>query len=553
MLDKTGLQFEQAVPAPSTVPNRADVACFIGFVPRSQKFLDALPASLSQWLRAQGLVNVPAAPPELDTSGALTPRVRDLLQLPVPIDSWSTFTNLFDWRGRPLDPEVFDTGGLPLAAAPGTGICYLGAAVRSFFAQGGRKCFVVRVGDPVALTTTREERLALIGALLPEWAGDLAAQSPEAPERWLGIAHLFGLSEASFVCLPDLPWLVAQELPPPELDPPLPARREFFVECSELEELEPLTITQATGAPRLADAQGYREWARALNLAGRFIGSTTAARSRKDVQLVAAIPLPLNGSDADADLLSTLLNARVLERLDNDSSGVSSAHVQLAYPWISWQGSADLPEGLEPPDGALVGLLARCTLLEGAFTSFADQGLRHVNRLEPELSLAQMASVRRRNLESSESGDQRFLSLRQRVSLFGFTVDGIELLADVTTSADDAWRPANVNRLMSVWVRALQRAGEDFEFEPSNELLWADVRHRLQFVGESLFRSGALNGRSPQEAFEVRCDRSTMTLSDLDGGRLVAEVRFRPAIPIEGIVIALGLHEAQRISVRQVA
>jgi len=553
MLDTTGLQFEQAVPAPSTVPNRADVACFIGFIPRSQKFLDALPASLSLWLRGQGLVNVPGAPSEFDASGVLTPRVRDLLQLPVPIDSWSTFTDLFDWQGRPLDPHVFDAQGLPLDLDPGTGISYLGAAVRSFFAQGGRKCFVIRVGDPLRVSTPRATRLAQIGALLPEWAGNLAAQSPEAPELWLGIAHLFGLSEASFVCLPDLPWLVAQELPPPVLDPPLPARPEFFVECSAPATADPPTIINATGAPRLVDTQGYQDWGRALNMAGRFIGSTTPARSRKDLQLIAAIPLPLPGSDADEDLLNTLVNARILERLESDRSGVSSAHVQLTYPWISWPGSADLPDGLEPPDGALAGVLARGTLLEGAFKSFADQDLRHVNRLEPELSLAQMASVRRRNLEPSESGDARFLSLRQRVSLFGFSVNGIELLADVTTSADEAWRPANVNRLMSVWVRALQRAGEDFVFEPSNELLWADVRHRLQFIGESLFRNGALNGRNPQEAFEVRCDRSTMALSDLDSGRLVAEVRFRPAIPIEGIVIALGLHEAQQISIRQVA
>lgn len=559
MLDSTGLRFEQAVPGPATLPNRADVACFIGFVARSSRFRDQLPLPLRRWLRDQGLVDVPGAPSETGPNGGPNPRVLELLQLPVPIDSWSTFTDLFEWRGRPLRSE-----------GPALGVAYLAAAVRSFFAQGGRKCFVVRVGDPTVLTRAASERSALVGEVLPAWNGNLAALSPEHPERWLGIAHLFGLSEASFVCLPDLPWLLADDLAPPsdaaalpgELfvecpDPPGeeevpeadPERPEAFVECSTPAVAERPCTLRRLGAPRFASRDAYRRWGRALNLAAQFLAGSGPTRNRKDVQLVAAIPMPSASSDAAADLLAELVAAGILDRHDSSLHGVASAYVQLAYPWLGWEGSAGLPEGLEPPDGALVGVLARGTLLHGAFTNFADQPLRHVQRLEPALSLAQMARLQRRSLAPEDSSERRQLSLRQRVSLFGVAIDGIELLADVTTSTDEAWRPASVNRLMSVWVRALQRAGELFVFEPSNELTWQNVQNRLELIGESLFRSGALAGRSPREAFAVRCDRSTISNADLAGGRLIAEVQFRPAIPIEGIVIGLGLDEAQRISV----
>jgi hypothetical protein len=60
----------------------------------------------------------------------------DLLDVPVPIDTWDVFDRLFEWERRPLDrSDQFATS-------------YLGAAVRSCFAQDGRKCYVVRVGVP---------------------------------------------------------------------------------------------------------------------------------------------------------------------------------------------------------------------------------------------------------------------------------------------------------------------------------------------------------------------------------------------------------------------
>src|SRR5262249_39376891 len=63
----------------------------------------------------------------------------DLLELrdvPVPVDTWDVFDALFAWDARPISES---SGRCDTA---------LGAAVRSFFAQGGRKCYVVRLGDP---------------------------------------------------------------------------------------------------------------------------------------------------------------------------------------------------------------------------------------------------------------------------------------------------------------------------------------------------------------------------------------------------------------------
>jgi phage tail sheath protein FI len=90
--------------------------------------------------------------------------------------------------------------------------------------------------------------------------------------------------------------------------------------------------------------------------------------------------------------------------------------------------------------------------------------------------------------------------------------------------------------------------GETLVFEPSGEALWARVRSRFEQVLERYWRAGALRGATPQQAFEVRCDRSLMSQSDLDQGRVVVLVSFVPQAGIERIRVALALAEDGGVS-----
>jgi phage tail sheath protein FI len=82
-----------------------------------------------------------------------------------------------------------------------------------------------------------------------------------------------------------------------------------------------------------------------------------------------------------------------------------------------------------------------------------------------------------------------------------------------------------------------ERAGalvDSLTGEPNGEALWETVRRRV--ADEILFplwREGRLLGSRPEEAFFVRCDRTTMTQADVDAGRLVALVGFAEARPAE--------------------
>ena len=78
-------------------------------------------------------------------------------------------------------------------------------------------------------------------------------------------------------------------------------------------------------------------------------------------------------------------------------------------------------------------------------------------------------------------------------------------------------------------------------FEPNGPALWAVVRSSIEKFLESVWKQGALQGATQQEAFFVRCDPTTMTQDDLDNGRLVCIVGLAPLHPAEFVIIQIGV------------
>jgi phage tail sheath protein FI len=229
---------------------------------------------------------------------------------------------------------------------------------------------------------------------------------------------------------------------------------------------------------------------------------------------------------------------------DLDNSSVASSFVQLCYPWLRTAGSENLPEQLEPPEGALAGILARNAMTRGSFRSATNLKQQNIIGLSPKLRQDQMyaADPKAPDNASAKTG------LIDRVSLFALTPDGIQLVSDVTTSNSVVYRQAAINRIISMVVRAARRAGEDVVFDSSGEQLWADLRDRMTDLLQTMLNVGALRGATPDEAFQVRCDSSTMTQRDLDAGRVIAHILIQPAASIETIEILLSMGDGGQVS-----
>ncbi len=503
------------------------------FAALTAQLANAIPATVESWLQKQGWL-----------TGRFARDLDQLYDVPVPFENYAGFT------------QMFDPGG----SAASAGTDYVATAIASFFAQGGKRCYLVCMGSPIAPTDTPGELAAKLQAILL----DPSHQGGD-PTSWHGVGHLAGLPDVSFLAVPDLPILCASAPPANvEFEPAVPAGPVQFAECAQGD----MTLREfrlyPSSAPRLGPAD-YGRWAASIANVLQYL---TSGRSRQELQLreiqfVAAFPLPqaagvsdspaADQSDVLAQDLHDVFAAYFLENVepseDIAAPNISSAFLQLAYPWLQTTASAVLSESLEPPDGALVGILARNALKYGAFNSATKVTPAGIFGLWPTVPTRE-TKISAPALTWGPGTPEK--PLVSRVSLFGSTPRGIRLLSDVTAFPGEAYRDAAVNRLVSIVCRAARRMGEAVVFASNGPALWGRVQSTLQKLMTRLWNANAFDGASIKDAFAVRCDQSTMTQNDLDNGRLVAEVAFTPAAKIDLIRVTLTF-EADATSAQQIA
>jgi uncharacterized protein len=522
-----GLSFHRRSTISESAPERVDIACFIGMI--TARAGRPLTPEIAAWMVANSWATA---------SDVASKPASAFKKLPVPIENWSVFDGLFQWESRTAD-------GLG-------GPTYLGMAVRSFFSEGGQKCYVIPVADSLAIehvsatlsaAQIKAQQQAILEACLPQQI------SEQDRTTWLGAGALFGLEDVSLVMLPDLPELMRKvDIPEPVPAPPPPAIEEHFVRCDDAPTSPPPPDTSlaSSSAPR-CDEDGYKNWLKFLN---QFYAAFFGTRVVREAQLVVALPLP-----ADASAFGSAKDLMSMLPADVDfATGGSfvNGFIQVCYPWLITNDSLNLPEQLLPPDGALAGLLARNALARGTFMD--------ATKIVPNQIFGTFPQLGKENYNVSEApanlGGRVIrppLILAQRVSLFGPTPSGYRLLSDVTTSlhvttssgvttsSDTIYRSAPTRRLISAVVRTARSVGEGLTFEGSGPRLWGRVQNLMEAALTNYWQAGALDGKTASNAFTVRCDRGTMTQNDLDNGRVIAEVTLNTAVSIEQIRILLTL------------
>ncbi len=518
-----GLDFVTATLPAAIHPARADVACFIGFVARrpvrprgagesDESLLGRLPAAMRSWFDEHDWA--PAR------SGRTVEELVELMDVPVPVDSWEAFDALFAWNDRRID-DAPDTPGCDTA---------LGAAVRSFFAQGGRLCYVVRLGDPWPVRAPVAVRRAQAIAYLPVFP----PVSTVDRTSWRGLGHLFGLPGISYLCLPDLPDLFS--VSPPLREPITPPEGpEAFIECAA--RLAPAEQRFLRGVPPpQCDEDGYRAWRQCVAQIGEFVAYPP--HRLREIQFVATVPLPVDAAAVASEFDAADRVHRAAQAQWNEVAQIQSAFVQLVYPWLRTRDASLLPGNILAPDGWFTGLLARNALDRGAWRALIHQAAGAVTAVEPVLDRATLA----RPLGVGAA------TVREHVSIVGPTAGGMVVLSDVTTDDDPTYRAASVNRLVVAILRAARVAGDDFVFGNNGEAIWQRLRENLENLLAGLWADGALLGASAPEAFEVRCDRSTMTQADIDAGRLLARISFTASQPIVHLTVVLAMDDAGQVT-----
>lgn len=109
-----------------------------------------------------------------------------------------------------------------------------------------------------------------------------------------------------------------------------------------------------------------------------------------------------------------------------------------------------------------------------------------------------------------------------------------------TLANEGDWKYVPIRRLALYLEHALDAGLRWVAFEPNDAALWAAVREDVGAFLHARWREGTLLGRRPGEAYAVRCDETTMTQADIDGGRLVVMAGFAALRPAEFVILRMA-------------
>jgi len=203
-----------------------------------------------------------------------------------------------------------------------------------------------------------------------------------------------------------------------------------------------------------------------------------------------------------------------------------SSYAAVYYPWIEiadLSGTGSLSKFV-PPSGHMVGIYNRVDADRGVQKAPANEVVLGAINLEIKLS----------------RGEQDLLNPIGVNCIRGFPGRGIRVWGGRTLSSSGAWRYVNVRRLF-IMVEASMDAGLQWVvFEPNDTTLWAKVRRDTTAFLRNIWRSGALFGTTPEQAFYVKCDEELNPLDVRDLGQLIIEVGMAPVKPAEFVIFRIS-------------
>ena len=477
---------------------------------------------------------------------------------PMQIANWTQFANLY---GDPVEPS----NGPFMKGA------YLAHAVHGFFQNGGSLCWVVRVGPSNGAGAAQ-------AALPAATNGKVTAELPGLTVKGLTDAEVkLELSEETRADAP-----ADGKADKPEADGKPPTYRLVVTSESETEEYEGLTLTQGrtnlitkvnqasqliqfektdalppalrAGSYTLAVPPVEIEEVEGSDFAGdvarrRGLGSLAAIEEINHI--VAPDLMALGGGDEKLVLdlqgkmiahcetagdRMVILDAPLEMKLPQDIldwrmniAGFDSKFATLYYPWLEVQDPLTNKPLLVPPSGHVAGVWARTDGSRGVHKAPANEVVLGANGLSFQVTHSEQGSLNQNGVNCIRAFPGR-----------GIRIWGARTLS----STDPEWRYVNVRRLFNYVVTSILRGTQWAVFEPNDERLWMQLRIAASSFLTMTWRSGALFGSTPDEAFFVKCDDETNPPEVRDAGQVVVEVGIAPVKPAEYVIFRISQQTA---------
>ena len=200
-----------------------------------------------------------------------------------------------------------------------------------------------------------------------------------------------------------------------------------------------------------------------------------------------------------------------------------SSFAAYYMPWLLVEDRAGGAALTIHPGGHIAGAMVRCDLQHGVWKAPANIAILGIAGLQRQITTEQQETLN---------------SLGVNV-LRNFPGRGNLIWGARTTSQDPEWKYINLRRYFIYLEKSIDEGTQWVVFENNGETLWGSVQRTISDFLFNEFQRGALSGSKPDDAFFVKCDRSTMTQNDLDNGRLICLVGVAPLRPAEFIIFRI--------------
>jgi phage tail sheath protein FI len=222
------------------------------------------------------------------------------------------------------------------------------------------------------------------------------------------------------------------------------------------------------------------------------------------------------------DPLPDLKPQRLKDWRMNDA-GYDSKYATLYWPWFTVMGPGGKPVNV-PPSGHVAGVWARNDDTRGVHKAPANEVVRGVIDLPCALTRREHDALNPVGINCVRS----------------FPGQGIRVWGARTLSSDPEWRYVNVRRLFNYVEKSILNGTNWVVFEPNDRYLWSAVHRTISMFLRRVWRSGALFGNTPEEAFYVKCDAENNPEEDRDAGVLTVDIGIAPVKPAEFVVFRLS-------------
>ncbi len=195
------------------------------------------------------------------------------------------------------------------------------------------------------------------------------------------------------------------------------------------------------------------------------------------------------------------------------------------YPDIEVIDPIDGQPTLTPPSGHLAGVYARVDAKRGVHKAPANEPIVGALSLGAFVTKAEQGPLNSAGVNVIRS----------------FPRQGIRIWGARTLAPGGPYRYLNVRRLVNMIKESIEEGTMWVVFECNDYRLWKSITRDVSAFLTRVWRDGALLGRTPDEAFFVRCDRETNPDEEIDAGRVTTLIGMAPVKPAEFVVFKVSM------------